>query len=128
MSDKILSIVEGAFRATLEEQDDAALWFTAAVRNSGSDTNIMLRNVAVHYALQDQRRPRLQIGDMVVENPPEFDADLMRLMEKGGKVYVVDDDLADLGLADAPLVAGIERIRRADVAPVTAEYDQIWFW
>ena len=84
MSDKILSIVEGAFRATLEEQDDAALWFTAAVRNSGSDTNIMLRNVAVHYALQDQRRPRLQIGDMVVENPPEFDADLMRLMEKGG--------------------------------------------
>lgn len=124
----ILSIVEGAFRATLEEQDDAALWFTAAVRNCGSDTNILLKNNAVHYALKDQRRPKLVIGDMSVDNPPEFDADLLRVMSKGGKVYIVTDDLDDLGLGDAALIEGVERIGRGDLPRVTAGYDQIWFW
>ena len=87
-----LSVVEGAFRATPEEQDDAALWFTAAVRNSGSDRNLLLQSTAVHYALLNQQRPRLEIGDMVVENPPEFDEDLLRVgsrqrLQHRGAVY-----------------------------------------
>lgn len=125
---KTLSIVEGAFRATMEEQDDAALWFTAAVRNAGSDMNILLKKNAVHYALRDQRRPRLEIGDMAVENPPEFDQDLIRVMESKGTVYVVDEDLAALGLADAALIHGVKRIARSDFARVTAEYDQLFWW
>jgi hypothetical protein len=123
-----LSVVEGAFRATLEEQDDAALWFTAAVRNSGSDCNLLLQKNAVHYALLNQQRPRLEIGDMVVENPPEFDEDLLRVIEKGGKVFVNKDDLADLGLGDAPLIAGVTTFGRDELAKITADFDQVWWW
>lgn len=125
---KILSVVEGAFRATLEEQDDAALWFTAAVRNSGSDTHIVLKGNAVHYALADQRRPRLEIGDIAVENPPEFDEDLLRVMEKGGNVYIIEDDLADLGLGDAKLIAGVQKRSRDSFAQLIADHDQVWWW
>ncbi len=64
-----LSIVEGAYRATLEEQDDAALWFNAAVRNSGSDTNVLLKDLAVHYALAGQTAPTLNVGDVTVDRP-----------------------------------------------------------
>ena len=123
-----LSIVEGAYRATLEEQDDAALWFNAAVRNSGSDTNVLLKDLAVHYALANQKAPKLQIGDVSVENPPAYDEDLGRIIAKGGKVYVVEDDLAELGLAGAPLIAGVDRISRADLPRVTAAYDHLWWW
>lgn len=124
----ILSIVEGAYRATLEEQDDAALWFTAAVRNCGSDTHILLKSNAVHYALQGQRRPALQVGDLTVDNPPEFDADLLRMMSKGARVYVVTDDLDELGLGSAALIEGVERVARTELARVTADFDHIWFW
>ncbi len=123
-----LSIVEGAYRATLEEQDDAALWFNAAVRNSGSDTNVLLKDLAVHYALAGQTAPTLNVGDVTVDNPPAYDDDLSRIIAKGGKVYVVDDDLAELGLAGKALIAGVDRISRADLPRVTAAYDHLWWW
>ena len=123
-----LSIVEGAFRATLEEQDDAALWFTAAVRNSGSDCNLLLKGLAVHYALRDQQAPALSIGDVTVDHPPRYDEDLSRVIANGGKVYVVSDDLATLGLADAALIDGVDLIGKGDLPKVTAGYDHLWWW
>ena len=124
----ILSIVENAYRATLEEQDDAALWFNGALRKAGTNTNLLLQKNAVHYAMANQRRPRLVIGDIEVENPPEFDQDLLRMIDDGAKVYVVLDDLDDLGLKDVELIRGVETIPRSRLAEVTAKYDQVWWW
>ena len=42
MSKKVLSVIDTAYRACQEEQDDAGLWFSAAVNNAGVDMTIPL--------------------------------------------------------------------------------------
>ena len=125
---KSLSILEGAFRASLEEQDDAALWFVAALRNCGSEPDVVLAGEAAHYALADQGRPVLRIGDVAVENPPSFEADIRRLLDEGGVVWVVEEDLAELGLAGAALIEGVARISRAGLWELAGDYEHLWFW
>src|SRR6516164_3647353 len=96
---KILSIVETAYRATLEEQDDTILWITQACKNAGADVSLLLRGNAVNYLARGQDASGLSFGELRQTNPPDMNRDLRKMAEKGVKLYCVREDLAERGIS-----------------------------
>jgi sulfur relay (sulfurtransferase) DsrF/TusC family protein len=125
---KILNIVETAYRATLEEQDDTVLWLTGALRGAGADIAVLLRGNAVNYVVKGQDASGLAIGGVTFGNPPRIDRDLESLREKGVTVYAIREDARDRGLDPGRVISGIEFIARGDLADLVEKYDQVWYW
>src|SRR5206468_8180857 len=63
MAKKTLNIVESAYRAVMEEQDDTILWLLAAMQGAGAEHTVVLRGNAVNYAVAGQGVPGLVVGD-----------------------------------------------------------------
>jgi sulfur relay (sulfurtransferase) DsrF/TusC family protein len=125
---KVLSIVESAYRATIEEQDDTILWTSTALRGAGANVDVLLRGNAVNYGVKGQDASGLQFGERKQTHPPQLEDDLQRLMDLGAKVYVTTDDVAERGLERTDLIGGLEPISRSRMAKLYGDYDQIWHW
>ena len=125
---KVLSIVESAYRATIEEQDDTILWTSTALKGAGADVDVLLRGNAVNYGVKGQDASGLQFGAKKQTHPPELEVDLQRLMDQGAKVFVTTDDVAERGLERTDLIPGLEPVSRSGIAKLCADYDQIWHW
>ena len=125
---KVLNIVEAAYRATLEEQDDTIIWLTHAMKGANATVDVLLRGNAVNYAVKAQDASGLKFGDQAQTQPPQLANDLTKLKEKGAKIFVVKDALRERGIEIGELIGGLEFIPRRQVAKLFADYDQVWQW
>jgi sulfur relay (sulfurtransferase) DsrF/TusC family protein len=128
MAKKVLNVIETAYRATLEEQDDTVVWFTHVMKGAGADVDVLLRGNAVNYAVRGQDASGLAFGERRQTQPPRLDDDVAKLVTKGVKVFIVEDDLAERGVERADLIGGVEPIARAELPKLFAGFDRIWHW
>ena len=129
MAKKTLNIVESAYRAVMEEQDDTILWLLAAMQGAGAEHTVVLRGNAVNYAVAGQGVPGLTVGDWKQTQAPKMDRDVLDLIEKRKiPVYVVAEDLADRGIASDELVKGVELLTRAGLPELFGQYSLVNHW
>jgi sulfur transfer complex TusBCD TusB component (DsrH family) len=124
---RYLSIIDSAYRATIEEQDDTAVWFTHAMKNGGADVAILLRGDAVNYAVKGQDAKGLRFGARAVKGP-DLVRDLTAVVQKKIPVYAVSDDLVDRGIQPAQLLTGVEQVPRGEIAKLIERHDRVLSW
>jgi hypothetical protein len=129
MAKKTLNIVESAYRAVMEEQDDTILWLLAAMQGAGAEHTAVLRGNAVNYAVAGQGAPGLTIGGWQQTQAPRMDHDVIDLIQKRKiPVLVIEEDLAARGIERGELVPGVELISAKTLPKRMAEYDIVSHW
>ncbi len=125
---KTLMIIEGAYRVTLEEQDDPAVWITHAMKGAGAELDVLLRGNAVNYAVSAQDASGLSFGAKKQTQPPRVADEVAKLIGKGVKVHVVEDDVAARGLERTELVPGLDPVSKSGIARLIGGYARVWYW
>ena len=125
---KTLSIIETAYRATLEEQDDTIVWITHAMTGAGAELGVLLRGNAVNYAVRAQAVAPLSFGGRTRTNAPDVTGQVAGLVGKGVDVFVVQDDLEARGIGGGELIEGLKPVSRTDLPGLLESHDRIWHW
>ena len=125
---KILHIVETAYRATLQEQDDPALWMVQSLRNNDTDSLVRLQGNAVGYALRAQDARGLEFGARKQTQPPQLQEDLLRLRSSGARVFVVEEHLKSRGIKRNELIEDIDVVPEEALPSLFNDHDYVFQW
>jgi hypothetical protein len=128
MTKHVLQIIEGAYRVTLEEQDDPAIWITHAMAGAGGKFSVLLKGNAVNYAVKAQDCSGLKLAGWTQTQPPKLAEEVAKLVTKGIDVYLVEEDASERGIERSEMIAGLKPVGRSGVAGLIAKHDQIWHW
>jgi intracellular sulfur oxidation DsrE/DsrF family protein len=125
---KVLQVIQSAYRCSIEEQDDPAVWITHAMKGAGAELGVVLRGNAVNYAVSDQDATGLSLGGVEQKHAPDLAHDIASLATKGISVHVIAEDLNERGIDPRGLVPGVELVSRGSLAAMYGDFDQVWYW
>lgn len=125
---KTLQVLETAYRATVEEQDDTIVWLTHAMAGAGGEFGLLLTGNAVCYALRGQRAPALVLGGWTQSHAADPAADLAALAARGVPLYAVEEELEERGLRDCALLEPVQVVARAELPRLLEAYPRVWKW
>ncbi len=125
---KALQILQSAYRCTVEEQDDPALWFVQVLKTAQGDVDIVLKNNAVNYAVVSQDASGLSFGNWKQSQPSQLNQDLQQAIAQGITIYAIAEDIKVRGISDEKLLPGIKKISRLEMSNLFNNYDQVWTW
>ena len=125
---KILSIVSTAFRATLEENDDAALWLSLALVKEGAELSLLFRGNAVIYTLQRRNPNVVEVPELDLKTAWLPQTQVQTALELGVACYSVREDMLARGMDPTGVSAGVVCIAEPDVADLVQEHDSLWHW
>ena len=129
MAKKTLNIIESAYRAVMEEQDDTIMWLLAVMQGAGAEHTVVLRGNAVNYAVAGQGAPGLTVGQWKQTQAPRMDKDLLDLIEKRKiPVYLIAEDLAERGIEREALVPGVKLLSKAALPALFGEHALVSHW
>lgn len=129
MAKKTLNIVDSAYRAVMEEQDDTILWLLAAMQGAGAEHTVVLRGNAVNYAVAGQAPPGLTVGSWKQTQVPRIDRDVADLLEKRKmSVFVVEEDMVARGIEGKELIPGVKLISGVALPAMCAEHTVVSLW
>ena len=125
---KTLQVLETAYRATLEEQDDTIVWLSHAMKGAGGDLDLLLTGNAVCYAVAEQRAPPLTLGGWTQSHAANLGADVAALAAKGVPVYAIEEDLEERGLLDARLLESLTVVPHRSCHACSRSIPRVWKW
>jgi hypothetical protein len=129
MAKKTLNLVESAYRAVMEEQDDTILWLLAAMQGAGAEHTVVLRGNAVNYAVKGQGAPGLTVGEWKQTQAPKMDRDVTDLIaNRKIPVYVLQEDVAARGIETRELIDGVKLLSRSALPALCAEHAIVSLW
>jgi sulfur relay (sulfurtransferase) DsrF/TusC family protein len=129
MAKKTLNIIESAYRAVMEEQDDTILWLLAAMQGAGTEHTVVLRGNAVNYAVVGQGAPGLTIGGWKQTQAPRMDNDVIDLIKRHKiAVFVIEKDLAARGIERGELLPEVELLSSKMLPRRMAEHKLVSHW
>ncbi len=123
-----LQIIESAYRCTIEEQDDPAIWIAHAMNKARAELGVLLQGNAVNYAIREQDASGLTFGDISHSHPPAINQEISRFIDNSITVYMIKEDADLRGISDSELIPGLEIISRDELPTIFSKYDQIWHW
>ena len=128
MSKTFLSIVDKAYRAVSEEQDDTIVWVHHALKGATAEFSLLLKGNAVNYLDCSQETPGITIGSWKQSHPAQMGGDVESLIKKGVDVYFIAEDLEDRGIDRTNIISSAKSISKKDLPGLLAKHDLVFQW
>lgn len=129
MANKVLTIFEKPIYLSFEPVDPHLFATALGIADTPVETNVLLRDSAITYAVSGQNCMGAKIAGQDVMGEDTSPAKLIEFMlAHGAKVYAVEEDMKARGITAESLVRGVRPIQETETYNLIEEHEAILVW